>query len=148
MDQETLEKSPQAKWYKYPAWWALLISIAALTFGVYNRFFPPRPTVTNVGWKVGFWKKRHAIQLVKKDAYSSGIPVTINDGEEAKWLIPLDLEDNWAKRFARDFLMPRPRFNLFWTRLQVYTSVGKRFETQIEKSLKEKLLEECKKLEA
>jgi hypothetical protein len=102
-------------------------------------------TVTNVGWRVGFWKKRHVIQLLKKDAYSSGIPVTINDGEEARWLVSLDREDNWVQRFASDYLTPNPRLNIFWMRLQVYTSVGKKFETRIEKSLKERLLEECEK---
>lgn len=100
-------------------------------------------TITNIGWKIGLFKKRHAIQVVQKDMYSSGVPVKIDDGEEAKWLIPLDLADNWIQRFARDFLKPYPRWNLFWLRLQIHTSVGKTFEARIEKGLRSKLMEEC-----
>ena len=101
-------------------------------------------TITNVGWRVGLFRKRHVIQLVQKDIYSSGVPVRIDDGKEAKWLIPLDQEDNWIERFSRDFLLPHPHWNLFCLRLQVHTSVGKTFESQIEKSLKEELLKWCK----
>jgi len=102
-------------------------------------------TIISIGWKMGFIKKRHAMQVVEKDIFSSGVPVKVNDGEEAKWLIPLDIEDNWLSRFSRDFLLPHHRWNLYWVRLQIHTSVGKTFETRIEKSLKDKLIEECKK---
>jgi hypothetical protein len=102
-------------------------------------------TITNVGWKIGLRKKRYAIQVVQKDLYSSGVPVKIDDGEEAKWFIPLDLEDNWIQRFSRDFLMPHPRWNLFWLRIQIFTSVGKIFEARIENNLKDELLAQCMK---
>lgn len=102
-------------------------------------------TITNVGWKVGLFKKRHAIQTVQKDMYSSGIPVKIDDGEEAKWLLSLDVKDNWIERFSGDLLRPHPRWNLCWLRLQIHTSVGKTFSAKIEKGLREKLLEECKR---
>jgi len=104
--------------------------------------------ITNVGWKTGFLKTNHAIMFVQKDTYSSGLPVKIEDGEEAKWLIPLDIEEeNWIIRFSRDFLLPYPRWNLFWLRVQIHTSVGKVFEAKIEKGLKEQLAKECKKQE-
>lgn len=101
-------------------------------------------TITNVGWKLGLLGRRHAIQLVQKDSYSSGLPVKIDDGEQAQWLVPLSLEDNWLQRFSRNFLLPHPRWNLLWLRLQIHTSVGKTFETSIEKGLKEELLKECR----
>jgi hypothetical protein len=102
-------------------------------------------TITNVGWEVGLFRKRHAIQVVHKDIYSSGLPAKIDDGEEARWMIPLDLDRNWIESFSKDFLMPYPRWNLFWMKLQIHTSVGKTFKRRIEKSLRLKLLEECKK---
>lgn len=102
-------------------------------------------TITNVGWKMGLWKKQYAIQVVQKDLYSSNLPVKIDDGEEARWFISLDTKDNWLERFARDFLSPHPRWNLYWLRVQIHTSVGKTFESPIEKSLKEKLLNEFKR---
>ena len=102
-------------------------------------------TITNVGWKLGLFKKRHGMQIVQKDLYSSGVPVQIDDGEEAKWLIPLGRRDNWIERFSREFLQPRPRWNLFWLRLQIHTSVGKTFGARIESGLRKKLLEECRR---
>ena len=102
-------------------------------------------TITNVGWRIGFFKKQHMIQVVQKDQLSSGLPVRIDDGEEAKWLVPLDLKDNWIERFTRDFLHRSPRLKLCSLKLQIHTSVGKTFEAAVEKSLKEKLLEECRK---
>jgi len=102
--------------------------------------------INNISWKIGFWKKQYAVQLIDDNLlYSSNIPVKINDGEEAKWFIPLDIKDNWIERFSRDFLMPHPRWNLLWLKLQIHTSVGKTFETRIEKGLQNKLLAECKK---
>ncbi len=102
-------------------------------------------TITNVGWRIDFIKKQHMIQLVQKNQFSSGLPVRIDDGEEAKWLVPLDSKDNWVERFSRDFLSSYPRLMLRSLKLQIDTSVGKTFEAAIEKGLKEKLLEECSK---
>jgi hypothetical protein len=102
-------------------------------------------TIINIGWKVGFIKKRHAIQIVPNHISSSSLPVKIDDGEEAKWLISLDKEENWIENFSKDFLLPNPRWNLLWVKLQIHTSIGKTFETRVEKGLREMLLEECKK---
>ena len=101
--------------------------------------------VTNIGWKVGFYKKRYGIQTVPLDPYSSKIPVKLNDGEEATFLIPLKQDKNWISSFSKDFLLPSPRYNLFTVRLQIFTSVGKTFSFKIEEGLKNMLLDECKK---
>lgn len=102
-------------------------------------------TITNISWKKGFFKKQHAVQVTPKNIYSSDMPIKISDGEEAKWLVPLDKEENWVECFSRDFLLPKPKWNLFWLKLQIHTSTGKTFKTRIEKDLKKVLLEECKK---
>jgi len=102
-------------------------------------------TITNVGWEIGWLKKEHAIQVVQKDQLSSGLPVKIDDGEEAKWFVPLDLQENWIERFTRDFLHSNPNLNIRSLRIQIHTSVGKTFETSVEKNLKERLIQECKK---
>ena len=102
-------------------------------------------TITNVGWKIGLFKKQHAIQVVPNNISSSNLPIKIDDGEEAKWLIPLDLPENWIERFSKDFLRPNPRWNVLWVKLQIHTSIGKTFEARIEKGLRKKILEECKK---
>jgi hypothetical protein len=101
--------------------------------------------ITNISWKMGLFKKQHAVQITPKNIYSSDMPVKIDDGEEAKWFVPLDKEENWIVCFSKEILLPHPRWNLFWLRLQIHTSTGKTFKTKIERNLKKLLLEECKK---
>lgn len=103
-------------------------------------------TITNVGWKTGFPVRSYAIMNVPKDRFSHGIPVKIDDGEVATWLIPMNTgENNWMTHFSQVFLFPHPRWNLFWLRVQVHTSTGKVFEGKIEKELKKRLSKECEK---
>jgi hypothetical protein len=45
--------------------------------------------ITNIGWKVGLFKKQHAIQSTIRDSISSHLPVRLKDGEEAAYYIPL-----------------------------------------------------------
>lgn len=116
-----------------------------LYIGATNRGYRPA-IITNIGWKLGFLKNRYAIQMTTGAIQgSSTMPVKIDDGEEAKWLLSLERDDNWVKRFSREFLMPNPRLNLFWLRLQIHTSIGKTFNARIEKGLREELLKECMK---
>jgi hypothetical protein len=58
-------------------------------------------TVNNLGMRVGRWKKRHAVITAVKDAYSDGVPITIADGQVAKWGIPLENDNDWIKVLAR-----------------------------------------------
>ena len=44
--------------------------------------------ITQIGWKVGFWKKRHAIQMFE-ESLSSKLPVELVHGQEASWYVPL-----------------------------------------------------------
>lgn len=118
-----------------------------LTIGVVNKGSRVA-TVDNVGWRVGFFRKQHMIQVVTGGTMSSPLPVTLGDGGTAQWLVPLDLEDNWVERFSKDFLLPHWRLTLLTVRLRVFTTVGATFEARLESGLRKKLAEECKRQKA
>ncbi len=61
-------------------------------------------TICNIGMSVGRFKKRHAIIAALKDIYSDGIPVTLADGQVAKWGIPLNKEMQWIKELVGGFV--------------------------------------------
>jgi len=63
-----------------------------------------KAVVCNIGMKVGLFRKRHAIITPMKDAYSDGIPFSIDDGEVAKWAIPLNDDKKWIKDLIGDFV--------------------------------------------
>lgn len=80
-------------------------------------------TINNIGMTVGrFKKKRFAIITAVKDAYSDGIPVTIGDGEVAKWGIPVGEDKKWIKDLAGDFV--RTEKDAATLRFVVYTTHG------------------------
>ncbi len=100
--------------------------------------------ITNIGWKVGFIKKQLGIQMTINDGYSKRIPTKLNEGEEANYYIPLNTETNWINNFLNNFLQPHPRLRLKFTKIQAFTSIGKTFESRIEKNLEQKILKELK----
>ena len=80
-------------------------------------------TISNIGMTVGkFKKKRFAIITAVKDAYSDGIPVTIGDGEVAKWGIPVGEDKKWIKDLVSDFVPTEQDADTL--RLVVYTTHG------------------------
>ncbi|RUR56359.1 hypothetical protein [Vreelandella populi] len=113
------------------------LQIGAVNIG--SRF----ARITNVGYRVGVRRKQFAIQSIEANSMSSGMPADLSDGQEARWMIPLDLSDNWIERFARDFLLPNWKIRLWSARVQVHTSVGRVFEASFEPSIKKKLAAEC-----
>ncbi len=102
--------------------------------------------ITNIGWKVGLFRRRYAVQTTTNDGMSSTIPVRLKDGEEANFFIPLNEQTNWLRAFARDFLSPFPRIKSRFVKVQVFTSVGRNFEKKIEQGLREKLVEAARNL--
>ena len=104
--------------------------------------------VTNVGYKIGIRKKQFAIQVTGESSLSSPLPIELRDGHEARWMIPLELPDNWIDRFCRDFLLPNWRTRLWSARVQIHTSVGQVFEAPFERGLKDKLAAACSRLGA
>jgi hypothetical protein len=75
------------------------------------------------------------------DGISSTMPVRIKDGEEANYFIPLENDIHWLNDFVKNYLQPKPKSRLKHVKLQVSTSVGKKFEAKIKKSLQTKFLE-------
>ena len=97
--------------------------------------------ITNIGWKVGFLKKKFAIQTVMRDGISSPLPIRLRDGDEARYYIPLQGDLRWLVDFAEKMLQPNPKMRLRFLRIQVFTSVGTSFDVKIEKGLRNKLLD-------
>jgi hypothetical protein len=96
--------------------------------------------ITGVGWKIGWLKKQHAIQMLDNNLFSSSIPVDLDESQEAQFLISLQ-GTNWLNSFASDFIGKWPRLNCRSLKIQVWTSVGKVFESRIESGLRQKILE-------
>jgi hypothetical protein len=104
--------------------------------------------IINIGWKVGIFKKRYAVQSAINDGMSSTIPVRLKDGEEAKFLIPLNKETNWLREFGKKMLYPFPWLQAHFIKIQAYTSLGDTFEEKIEKSLRQKILDALEDVES
>jgi hypothetical protein len=100
-------------------------------------------TITGVGWRVGFVKKRIYEQILSMPPYPSTMPITLADGEEATWLIPFDSMDehpNWIDTFPREVLGKYPNLASKSLRIFVYKSVGKPIIANIEKPLRDRLV--------
>lgn len=109
---------------------------------VTNVGFRPA-TITGIGWKVGLLKKKYGIQTVHGHPASSNLPVKLEYGDEASYLIGF-LGDgtypNWIDEFPIDFLSNNPKISTLTLKVQAFTSVGKTFESKIEKGLRQRLL--------
>ena len=83
-----------------------------------------RPTIiNNIGMTVGRFKNKcFAIITAVKDAYSDGVPVTIGDGEVAKWGIPVGEDKRWIKDLVKDFVITEKDAETL--RFVVYTTHG------------------------
>jgi len=103
--------------------------------------------VTNIGWKVGLFKKKLAVQTTRKDGLSSDLPIRLKDGQEANYYIPLSKNANWLRDFVKDFLPNRFRSRARFIKITVHTSIGKSFEAKIEKGLRDRLIDVASKHE-
>lgn len=98
--------------------------------------------VTHVGWSVGIFRKQHAVQTVINDGISSPLPVRLKDGEEANYYIPLDERTDWINSFATKMVGHTcPSFQVRFVKLQIFTSSGAKFQTRVEKGLRERLVQ-------
>jgi len=99
--------------------------------------------ITNIGWKVGLFKKQrqYAIQVIEADKLSSPLPVWLRYGEQANYYIPLGDEREWLKDFIKDFYQHHPESRVMHTKIQISTSIGKTVESTIEKGLQKIILE-------
>lgn len=95
--------------------------------------------VTQIGWRVGLWSKRYAMQM-HDPKLSSPMPIELTHGQEAHWTIPLDLRSpHWFDHFTSKVLKPNPWLSLRTIRAQFKTSVGEVFSTRPERGLIEKM---------
>lgn len=102
--------------------------------------------VTQIGWKVGIWRKRYAVQTYDQ-TQSSPLPVELSHGQEALWLVPFSGADEpWPEYFARKLLLPGWRISLWSLRAQFHTSVGHTFVAKLDHSLVKDLREACEKV--
>ena len=76
-----------------------------------------------------------------EDGFSNRIPTKLKEGEVANYYIPLNETTNWVENFSKNFLQPHPKIRLKFTKVQVFTSIGKKFEARIEKGLAKRILE-------
>lgn len=96
--------------------------------------------ITNIGWKLGIFKKEQMIQTVINDGASSPLPVRLKDGEQAQYLIPLNEQTMWLESFRSEFLSQFPKLRSMTIKVWATTTIGKTFESKIEKGLRWKLL--------
>ncbi len=100
--------------------------------------------VTNIGWRIGLRKKRHAIQLYDENQ-SSLMLVELAHGQEASWTVPLDAhEEPWFQSFSNKMMKPNLWLSCATIKAQFHTSIGEVFMARPEKSLVEMLREACK----
>ena len=97
--------------------------------------------VTNIGWRIGLWKERYAIQGYD-ETQSSPLPVELTHGQEASWTVPLDSrEEPWLQYFSQKMMKPNFWLSCATIKAQFHTSVGEVFSTRPEKNLIDKLRE-------
>ena len=95
--------------------------------------------VTNIGWRIGLRKKRHALQFYDAPQ-SSPLPVELAHGQEASWTVPLDArEEPWLQYFASRMMQPNLWLSCATIKAQFHTSVGEVFMVRPERSLIEML---------
>jgi len=106
-------------------------------------FRPAR--IKNLGWKVGFFKKEYALQVLDTNQYSSQLPIDLSDGQEARYLIPFEGPADWLNQFSKNFIGYPVRLKLCSLKLQVSTSLGNTFECPVEKNLRDNIIEAASK---
>lgn len=116
-----------------------------IVFGIVNKGERPL-VISQIGWKVGLFKKRHAIQCYD-ESRSSKLPIRLDYGEGANWYIPLHAGDEpWLESFAKGMLLPNYIVSCFTLRAQFFSSTGYIFSIKPERNLLVKLKKISKKL--
>lgn len=95
-------------------------------------------TICNIGMRVGRFKKRHAIISATKGIYSDGIPVTLADGQVAKWGIPLNQDMQWIRDLVGGFV--KTESDARTLRFLVFSTHGDEMVIKPEQPLVEQIL--------
>ncbi len=103
--------------------------------------------ITAIGWTCGMFNKRAALQNTDGLPNSSSLPIVLEHGQEAIYLVPFAFAgESWPKYFARGVLMPRWRLALWSLRSTAYTSTGSVFKAKPDQSLRKALEKACQSL--
>jgi hypothetical protein len=97
-------------------------------------------TVTHVGWRMGIFRKRYAMQMLHGIRLSHVPPVVLTTGQQAGFLVPLEGTD-WLKDMASELDGTFPWLSAWMMRVQISTSVGKIVTRPLEASLRKILIE-------
>jgi hypothetical protein len=104
--------------------------------------------ITSIGWKVGIFTSKHAIQLdpPQKNLWKD-LPASLTHGETANWFLPIG-GDTWETAFIENILTPWILYPPVSLKVQVHTSVGLTFEARIDKSVRTHLSKIHKNMKA
>jgi hypothetical protein len=99
--------------------------------------------VTQIGWSMGLFKKRYAVQMYDQ-LLSSKLPADLEHGQEAHWFVPLAFDERgWAKTFAERMLLQSQRMYLATLKAHFSTSIGDDFTAKPDKAVRETLAAAC-----
>jgi hypothetical protein len=91
--------------------------------------------VTTIGWRVGLFKRRYAMQLFDP-VMSNVLPIELAHGQEASWTVPTDnSEDPWRTSFSRKMMTPYFWLSCRTLRCVFHTSVGEVFSSRPERGV-------------
>ena len=93
-------------------------------------------TITNLHWQPVPWSKKGIIWLAPQNKYSSKFPVSLSDGEDANFALPLEEFRENFKDFAHElFSGINGAVRLSLLKMSVHTSTGAVFKRRPEKPL-------------
>ena len=97
-------------------------------------------TITSLGWQLGIFPKRYAVQMLHGIKISDTPPIVLTTGEQANFLVPLETT-TWLKDMASKLNGTFPRLSARMMRVQIVTSVGKIVTCRLEAGLRNKLVD-------
>lgn len=103
-----------------------------------------RPTkISNMYWKIGFWKPTEFIQTPSSDPNSDQMGVKLADGDTASYVFPIDTFTHTNVEALRREL--DRRWSRWWTlrtmKIGVTTSAGTSVESRIDRTLRDHFAE-------
>jgi hypothetical protein len=96
-------------------------------------------TITHVGWRMGIFRKRYAVQMLHGIRLSQVPPVVLTTGQQAGFIVPLEGTD-WLEDMASELNGTFPRLSAWMIRVQISTSVGKIITRPLEANLRKLLV--------
>ena len=106
--------------------------------------------VINIGWSVrrNIWKKKVSMIQLFGFPESANVPVTLQEGEDATFLVPYRYrgnDDDWIVDFPKKLVGNEKHEIIKSLKVWVHTSSGQSFRTKVENNLIETLTKSYKK---